>query len=365
MAKHYRNPKPSLDIDYVTGWNARFYKGRKDGSHAGKKDEPNNRGNAKNKVLKPDPIDPEDEFMVETDPAIKPADEATINDILDANPGDWIDQIKPPEERDEDFSYGEILDAIYEGEYELPESKNYARSFRKMEAEFRAYGLPRAITRNMMYEIGLKTGVDYTIDNSTKRMVFDDDYLNMTVLAAYEIQLSSYLETGERYMSPADLVEFVSGSYLNATTKSTDYEIFRQICMEDFGIKEEYNDNGNPIGNFKDFEWAFKRNFIDLYKSMDGLEIDTLLNDTPERTELLLAIEKDLEKRGIQRERARLKQNAKNRAFTRYKAMYGDNIELSRADSFKTMERRYQEEHNGASLYEEELWSDAGWVAVM
>lgn len=341
------NTHPHLNIEHVNRWNARIGPDQRKRPSSDKKSE------GPPKARKQDPIDPEDDFMIETDPADKPMDEATIDDAMDAlienGEDDWIEEVD--DEPSEVLSTAEVLDVIYDTD---DPGEAFTEYFKAAEEEVKRMGLPRAITRDMLYEIGMHTDVDYEIDTHTNRAVFMDNFLNELVVQAYEAHLQSI------EVDPADgidrntMVKTIINAYNNATSHNSNYEYYHSMFMDQFGIEETYSDKGNPIGDYKVFDEAFKKVFKEGYKGhVEGEENEFLIYNS--YYELLSdQLPDEYEKRLENRNAARRRENLKRKIRREYEKKYPDiahDDELTSQEKLSLMDGLYETE-TGVSL----LW---------
>lgn len=341
------NTHPTLNIEHVNRWNARIGPDHRKRPSSDKKSE------GPPKARKEDPIDPEDDFMIETDPADKPIDEATIDDAMDAlienGENDWI--VEVDDEPSEVLSTAEVLDVIYDTD---DPGEAFTEYFKAAEEEVKRMGLPRAITRDMLYEIGMHTDVDYEIDTHTNRAVFMDNFLNELVVQAYEAHLQSI------EVDPADgidrntMVKTIINAYNNATSHNSNYEYYHWLFMDQFGIEETYSDKGNPIGDYKVFDEAFKKVFKEGYKGhVEGEENQFLIYNS--YYELLSdQLPDEYEKRLENRNAARRRENLKRKIRREYEKKYPDiahDDELTSKEKLSLMDGLYETE-TGVSL----LW---------
>lgn len=346
------NTHPHLDIQHVNRWNARIGPDQRKRPTANKRP----RAAAKPtegppKARKEDPIDPEDDFMIETDPADKPMDEATIDDAMDVvietDADEWVEQVDA--EPIEVISTAEVLDAIYDSD---DPGEAFTEYFKAAEEEVHRLGLPRTFTRDMLYEIGMQTDVDYEIDTHTKRAVFTDNYLNELVVQAYEAHLESI------EVDPADgidrntMVKTIVNAYNNATSHNSNYEYYHSMFMEYFDLEETYSDKGNPIGDYKVFDDAFKKVFKEGYTGhVEGEDNQFLLYNS--YYELLTdRLPEEYEKRLESRNAARRRENLKRKIRREYEKKYPDianDDELTRKEKLTLMDSLYETE-NGVSL---------------
>ena len=341
------NTHPTLNIEHVNRWDARIGPNRrkKPKSASGKPKE------GPPKARKEEPLDPEDDFMIETDPADKPIDEATIGDamevLIDTDADDWIDQVDA--DPIEVISTAEVLDAIYDSD---DPGESFTEYFKQAEEEVKRMGLPRAITRDMLYEIGMQTDVDYEIDTHTKRAVFMDNYLNELIVNAYDIHRQS-LETDPS--NPIDrntMVKIVIDAYNTATSHNPNYEYYHSLFMDMMGIEEQYSSKGNPIGDYKVYDEVFKKVYKKGYKGhLEGEDNQFLAYDSYYELlnyELPVEYQKRLEARDATRRRENLKRKIRREYEKKYPDIANDD-ELTSKEKLTLMDSLYETE-NGVSL---------------
>lgn len=348
------NTHPTLDIEHVNRWNARIGPNRrkKPKSASGKPKE------GPPKARKEEPIDPEDDFMIETDPADKPIDEATIDDamdvIIETDADEWVEQIDA--EPIEVISTAEVLDAIYDSD---DPGESFTEYFKQAEEEVKRIGLPRTFTRDMLYEIGMKTDVDYEIDSHTKRAVFMDNYLNELVVNAYIVQQEMAEEDPSEVMDRNTLIKIVVNAYNEATSHNSNYEYYHSLFLDMYGIEEEYSDKGNPVGDFKYFEAAFKKTYKRGYKNHVGTAPRYEVGyDTMEEM-LSHWMPTELEYRRERADATRRQNNMRKRVKRQYEKMMpeiANDDTLSSKEKFTLMDSCYRAKH-GYSLYDD-MWMD-------
>lgn len=341
------NTHPTLNIEHVNRWDARIGPNRrkKQRSASGKPKE------GPPKARKEDPIDPEDDFMIETDPADKPVDEATIDDamevVIETGADDWTATIDA--EPMEVTTTAEVLDEIYDTD---DPGEAFTEYFKQAEEEVKRIGLPRTFTRDMLYEIGMRTDVDYEIDTHTKRAVFMDNFLNELVVNAYVVQQQMAEEDPTDVMDRNTLIKIVVNAYNDATSHNSNYEYYHSMFMEYFDLEETYNDNGNPIGDYKVFDAAFKKVFKEGYIGhVEGEDNQFLIYNS--YYELLVdQLPEDYEKRLENRDAAKRRENLKRKIRREYEKKYPDIAnadELTRKEKLTLMDSLYETE-NGVSL---------------
>ena len=348
------NTHPTLNIEHVNRWDARIGPNRrkKPKSASGKPKE------GPPKARKEEPLDPEDDFMIETDPADKPIDEATIDDamevLIDTDADDWIDQVDV--DPIEVISTAEVLDAIYDSD---DPGEAFTEYFKEAEEEVKRIGLPRTFTRDMLYEIGMQTDVDYEIDTHTKRAVFTDNYLNELVVNACIVQQEMAEEDPSEVMGRNTLIKTVVNAYNEATSHNSDYEYYHSLFLDMYGIEEEYSDKGNPIGDFKFFEAAFKKTYKYGYKNHLGERDDQLLAYSSFEDLLQHHMPRELEYRRERADATRRQSNMRKRVKRQYEKLMpeiANDDTLSSKEKFTLMDSCYRAKH-GYSLYDD-MWME-------
>lgn len=346
------NTHPTLNIEHVNRWNARIGPDQRKRPSSDKKSE------GPPKARKEDPIDPEDDFMIETDPADKPVDEATIDDAMDVvietGVDDWTATIDA--EPMEVTTTAEVLDEIYDTD---DPGEAFTEFFKEAEEEVKRIGLPRTFTRDMLYEIGMKTDVDYEIDTHTKRAVFMDNFLNELVVNAYVVQQQMAEEAPTDVMDRNTLIKIVVNAYNEATSHNSDYEYYHSLFLDMYGIEEEYSDKGNPIGDFKYFEAAFKKSYKWGYKNHVGTAPRYEVGyDTIEEM-LSHQMPRELEYRRERADATRRQNNMRKRVKRQYEKMMpeiANDDTISAREKFTLMDSCYKASH-GYSLYDD-MWMD-------
>ena len=325
------NTHPTLNIEHVNRWDARIGPNRrkKQRSTSGKPEE------GPPKARKEDPIDPEDDFMIETDPADKPVEEANIDDamevVIETGADDWTATIDA--EPLEVTTTAEVLDAIYDTD---DPGEAFTEFFKEAEEEVKRIGLPRTFTRDMLYEIGMRTDVDYEIDTHTKRAVFMDNFLNELVVNAYIVQQEMAEEDPTDVMDRNTLINTVVNAYNTATSHNSNYEYYHTVFMDQLGIEEKRSDFGNPIGDFKLFEDAFKKVYKEGYKRhLEGIESAFLSYDTYYEF-LEYELPNEFDKRVEVRKANQRRHNLKRKIRREYEKKYP---EIARDDSLSTNEK--------------------------
>ena len=136
--------------------------------------------------------------------------------------------------------------------------------------------------------------------------------------SAYEVHLQSV------EVDPADgidrntMVKTIVNAYNNATSHNSNYEYYHSLFLDEFGIEESYNDNGNPVGDYKVFDAAFKKVFKEGYTGhVEGEDNQFLLYNS--YYELLTdRLPEEYEKRLESRNAARRRENLKRKIRREY-----------------------------------------------
>ena len=245
------NTRPHLDIEHVNRWNAQIGPDRR------KKTKP---------VKKQEPLDPEDDFIADTDPADKPIDEATIDDVMEAKKTEsWTDGVSAhmmDMYENGEITFDTVLALMDEGY--IDETMYYGRQIKHWKDEFKLQELNNLGTRDIMMEIGMKCDCDFSIDKQTKTVLFDDLQLNQVIIDTYQRAYENYVNYGrETVFDRNTFVGLVVETYLNATSKDTRYECLLTECMWEYGIDRQLNNQGDPVGEYR----AFLRCFNKVYKN--------------------------------------------------------------------------------------------------
>ena len=331
MGRRYRNPNPHLDIQYVTTWSARIPR---------KRSKKQRTVNGRGQPLKQDPLDPEDEFIADTDPDEKPLTEATVDDVMEGH-----EDPEPCTDPTEDLvTISDVFDTI-EVKSEKDYIKAYSENLKDTRAEYREAGLSWIFSRNTMMEIGMRCDIDYYIDPRYKRVIFEDTDLNDIILETASFLFERYIDGEYEDLTPQDAIDLVVAIYQGAGSSDSEYELEKQYMMNEFGITEEYSDKGNPIGEYRVFNDAFNKIWKEYYTIYGyGASVSSLERDI----ELEMGLEKE----------KRRKKNVRAKTLRKLDKLYSDPI-YDRA--WESSEQRlnvkdawYAEDH-GYSLYE---WND-------
>lgn len=331
MGRRYRNPNPHLDIQYVTTWSARIPR---------KRSKKQRTVNGRGQPLKQEPLDPEDEFIADTDPEEKPLSEATLDDVMEG-----YEDPEPSADPTEDLvTISDVLDTI-EVKSEKDYIKAYSDNLKDTRAEYREAGLSWIFSRNTMMEIGMRCGIDYYIDPHYKRVIFADTDLNDIILDTASFLYERYMVGEYEDLTPEVAIDLVVWEYTHGTTTDTDYDLEKKYLMDDLGIEEEYSDKGNPIGEYRIFNDAFNKVWKEYYTIYGaGASIPSLDRDV----ELEMGIAKD----------KRRKKNVRAKTMRKLDKIYSD---PSYDTAWESPEERLRvkdawfAEDNGYSLYE---WND-------
>lgn len=344
------NTHPHLDIEHVNRWNARIgVDRRKKLSH--RKDPAD--------AKKQEPLDPMDDFIADTDPADKPLDEATIDDVMDSYTRTlelWTNGVL---EGDDEWAERMLtLADMMEDAHPEYYGRMITERFKAAEASFAELGLPRAITHDMLMQIGMRTGVDYIKEPHTHRVYFDDPALNDIVLYAYESMMDdiwSVEDGNDSRFTKAEWVNIIVNTYLEENSVDSRYEVLLQEYLYAYDIAPETNDKGNPVGEYADFIRSFNKVYKNAYKHHTETESgeDWYAWDFEEILNQDLPLE--IKDRQRQKESAKQKRQNKREVQKIYDTEFPENAwpevrGLKGAEKFKVQDALFKEVH-GVSLW--------------